>query len=75
MKGWPTLGELRNKFIFVLSGRGFEESTKQRQATYESVGKYAFIDIDQRYGITGHLPVLFKENSTDWRRQGIDATG
>lgn len=45
---WPTLGELREKFIFVLSGRGFEESTKSRQSVYETTGKYAFVDIDQR---------------------------
>jgi hypothetical protein len=45
---WPTLGELREKFIFVLSGRGFEESTKARQSVYEATGKYAFVDIDQR---------------------------
>jgi hypothetical protein len=45
---WPTLGELRDKFVFVLSGRGFEEWTKARQSAYEATGNYAFVDIDQR---------------------------
>jgi hypothetical protein len=55
---WPTLGELREKFIFVLSGRGFEESTKARQSVYEATGKYAFVDIDQRYAAHQLCPLL-----------------
>jgi hypothetical protein len=41
----------------VLSGRGFEESTKSRQSVYETTGKYAFVDIDQRYHATLALPL------------------
>jgi hypothetical protein len=41
----------------VLSGRGFEESTKSRQSVYETTGKYAFVDIDQRYHATLGLPL------------------
>ncbi len=41
----------------MLSGRGFEESTKSRQSVYETTGKYAFVDIDQRYHATLALPL------------------
>eukprot|EP01119_Soliformovum_irregulare_P017655 TRINITY_DN5275_c0_g1_i1.p1 TRINITY_DN5275_c0_g1~~TRINITY_DN5275_c0_g1_i1.p1 ORF type:complete len:327 (+),score=75.87 TRINITY_DN5275_c0_g1_i1:21-1001(+) len=56
--GWPSLRQLRQKFIFVLSGHDWDFKVHQRRMTYlnlKSRDRVCFVDIDQRHAPSDDL--------------------
>jgi hypothetical protein len=50
-KGWPTLGELRGRFLFVISGDETKDRVHRRKQSYAASRpreRRAFVDVDQR---------------------------
>jgi hypothetical protein len=49
-KGWPTIDQLRNKFILVFTGSDSDRAVARRRAylSQDTKNRLAFVDIDQR---------------------------
>ena len=46
--GWPSIGNLRNRFIVVFSGGDLDGPVGRRRRAYLEKGGIAFVDLDQR---------------------------